>query len=140
MYWTDDCVWAAAPMTFGYLKGECEELLEEIRKRRVDGIVDEFGDVMYCLPLWLANVTGKNLPMPFAGSTIMKHKHRIVEWKKIFKKEGLEFKYHYLKYGSNWKNRLKVMRALRMARTEQELLAYNMPMEKIIESQSIEDV
>ena len=110
----------AAPMTFSFVVGEVQELVEEIRYLRLSSIWEEWNDVMFCLLLWGLPYTG-NLPMlPGLGKASEdKLVERLKVWKEIFHTHNLVFDKKYLVAGSNYKKEAKIQAALLAARQEQ---------------------
>lgn len=98
-----------------HLWGEVHELLVEVRRANLRGVVDEWWDVAltFQLILW---TYGMDFEMVLAVRAIAKAERRRQAWIRIFKREGLEFHPRYLRGGSNFKKATKVAAALKLAR------------------------
>jgi hypothetical protein len=107
-------------MTFPYILGECQELLDEIKARNIQEVWSELMDVYTCTSCWIADRLNVDLPVIENKSTRAWDK-RWSWWKEMLKNQGLRFRPWMMKYGSNNEREHKVSLVLFMSRAEKQL-------------------
>ena len=108
----------ATGLDWKYVFGEVLELLEEIIKLNVNGIINELSDVYTCSMIAFFTSTGISLPILWER-TALDWKERVVFWKWYLGSLGLEYKLEYLRYGANYHRRHKRLRVLALAIIDQ---------------------
>lgn len=105
-------------ISFSYIIGEIKEVIQEINKHNLNGIVSELCDVWTCTLCWITEITNINLPVIWqksAKSTII----RLQYWDIIFKLNNLQFDPKCLCNGANWKKPDKQILAINLAKQSQ---------------------
>ena len=105
-------------MDFFYVFGEIIEVIEEIKKRNIIGVIDELCDVWTCILCAFYETTKIDVPVIWEKSAKSWLK-RFDAWEIIFALNNLEYHPHYLKNGGNYKKIHKVVLALNMGYKEQ---------------------
>ena len=105
-------------MSFSYLLGEIEELIEEILSMNIKGIISESCDIWTCFLCWITEITGLNVPILWE-KTGRSWLIRFEYWDIIFKLNNLKFDHKYLCKGGNWYKPHKQITALNLAKKDQ---------------------
>ena len=105
-------------MTWKYVFGEIQELVEEIKHMNIVGIVNELCDV-YTTGM-CAITTSTGIPVPIFW---MRSANGWIERMEFFRiylnRIGLEFKTEYLRYGANYKKQWKRKKVVELAINDQ---------------------
>jgi len=104
---------------WSYVLEETRELVEEIRRCNVDGIIDEFGDVAIAFQMCVHWRIGGDFRVVAPERNFRKYAKRMGRWRGIFLREGLTFSPKYLRFGGNPDRPCKRARILGEARAEQ---------------------
>jgi hypothetical protein len=105
----------ASPMTWEFVSGEFDELVEAIQERDIDHIREEWNDVTLCFQAWLSRVLPIGWVPIFPGlglSSARKFAARRPVWHQIFDHHGVDFRKESLFDGSNFRKKHKVIRVL----------------------------
>jgi len=113
----------SGPITIRYTLGECKELWDELVKRDWEEARKELDDVGGCVTLYIAQVTGWNLPIlrNFGHGAIVRWIDRHESWNKVFAHHGMTFHKKFLfcaktgTGGGNFRKKHKVAAALQRA-------------------------
>lgn len=107
-------------ISFSYIIGEIEEVIQEIRKLNPKGIISEVCDVWTCILCWITEVTNINIPVIWEKSA-KKTITRLEYWDIIFKLNNLQFDPKCLCNGANWKKLHKQILAINLAKHSQQI-------------------
>lgn len=106
----------AEPMTFSFLMGEVDELIEACRARKMHSIWEEWNDVWYCVWSWFFSYVpaiGFIPVVPGLGlSSVRKFQKRMDGWVHICEHHKVSFNKSHLFDGSNYRKKRKVARIL----------------------------
>jgi hypothetical protein len=105
-------------MTWDYVWGEVQELLTEIKRLNIKGILEELCDVYTCATCALTKSTGITLPL-FWNPTLDKYYERVEFFKWYLSEIGLEYKLKYLRNGANYHKEWKRRKAVELAIEDQ---------------------
>jgi hypothetical protein len=105
------------PITFSYWRGELNELLQALRKRDWENVLEEWSDVG-CMTTLVLFQWGLDLPMFWGRAACKKFAARVEIWKGIFAAGGGNFFPKYTVNGGNFRKEHKVLTALQMALDE----------------------
>ena len=110
----------ATGLDWRYVLGEIRELLVEVKKLNVRGILDELCDVYTCSMCAIETSTG--IPMPiFWMKSANGWVDRMNFFREYLNRAGLEFKVEYLRYGANYKKAEKRRKVVELAIEDQLL-------------------
>lgn len=113
----------AGPMTWEFVAGEFEELVEAFGERDVDHIREEWNDVCVCAQAWLSRFLpiGWTPILPgFGLSSARKFAARRNVWQQIFDFHGVKFCKEFLFDGGNYRKQHKIVRVLARGGCAQE--------------------
>ncbi|MFW9871480.1 MAG: MazG nucleotide pyrophosphohydrolase domain-containing protein [Candidatus Thorarchaeota archaeon] len=114
--WTNE--FPTTKLSFGYTLGEVKELIEEIKKLNIKGIVSELCDVYTCSMCAIETYFG--IPMPIIwNKSADKWNERVDFFTWYLSEVGLEFKIEYLRFGGNYKRKEKRRKVIELAIEDQ---------------------
>ena len=111
--WTNE--FPTTDLTFKYTLGEVKELIEEIKKLDLHGIISELCDVYTCSMCAIETHFG----IPIWHKSADQWNERVEFFENYLGQVGLEFKIEYLKYGGNYKRKEKRRKVVDLAIEDQ---------------------
>lgn len=114
--WTNE--FPTTKLSFKYTLGEVKELIEEVKKFNIKGIISESCDVYTCM--MCAIETHFGIPMPIVWHlSADKWNERVAFFTWYFSEVGLKFKIEYIRYGGNYLKKEKRLKAIELAIKDQ---------------------